>query len=602
MLERKECEQRLPSVVLLQIAETRCRFRWVELQLDVFLNPNFPIRHPKDVQAKLDRLRRHTAHESLNVVYEEMFEVNTQDEPHVKSLVIKALKWVLCTYKPLSIGALVEAVALDSSGQVDSFVTAELLLQACSNFIILTRSGCTRFAHRSVQDFLLNSSVLRDVSCDHSVLAFSTDHVLRTAHTEAAVRCTEFLLSLGKGERGSKLPTSLQQDAKDLTFSAFEMYACFFWLNHCSAALQPPLVRLSISIILESYDEGVVSHEVRTTQHVDSASTSYQKWVSLLWRVFHTKQFPLGPAFQQRLEDAISEPADPMFAICIWGSTAYAKTLLRHNPSIVYRKNIRGKTALLLACEYGHQEIVQILLDSGTPTKDQMSLHHTAWGTPLQAAAWGGHLETFEVVLGQSRDINHIPKFYGRLLDACIYGGNDRITALALREGVEVWLPQLHSQIPAMGARPAIDPFLVKKDSNKSKQANGGLYSSQDVLTLHDLQHQYPHATESLLQRLCQADSRRLQLLDCYRRAQQEPNVWPRGRPMTWYMQSGSCSSLATYLHGNSLLGSLWLIMVNLDLLFPLPLQVADGYQCPCCYRSVPVESIQPDTWRYEIQ
>ena len=82
------------------------RFRWVELQLDVFLNRNNPILHPADVETKLHKLQIQSNHASLTAVYRDLFLLNTQEQPYRRALAIKALQWVFCGFKPLTIEGL----------------------------------------------------------------------------------------------------------------------------------------------------------------------------------------------------------------------------------------------------------------------------------------------------------------------------------------------------------------------------------------------------------------------------------------------------------------------------------------------------------------
>lgn len=89
----------------------------------------------------------------------DLFSANTLDQPHRRGLAIKTLQWVLCAVKPLTIQDLVRAVALQADGTADSVVTESFLAQVCGSFIIVTNSGVVRFAHRSVEEFLINCSL-----------------------------------------------------------------------------------------------------------------------------------------------------------------------------------------------------------------------------------------------------------------------------------------------------------------------------------------------------------------------------------------------------------------------------------------------------------
>ncbi len=67
---------------------------------------------------------------------------------------MKALPWVLCSFKPLTLEALAQAIGLGTHGSVD-FRLTRFVPQIRSDFIVVTNSGRATFAHRSVMEYLI---------------------------------------------------------------------------------------------------------------------------------------------------------------------------------------------------------------------------------------------------------------------------------------------------------------------------------------------------------------------------------------------------------------------------------------------------------------
>lgn len=129
------------------------RFRWVELQLDLFISQERPVKYWKDFDARLRKLEEAQRSgqeiiDRLSTAYDEIFERNTQGI-HSLRIAVKTLQWVLCAFRPLDIGELREAIAVEEQD-----VPSKLLLSLCSNFIHLDAKGYVRLAHVSVKEYL----------------------------------------------------------------------------------------------------------------------------------------------------------------------------------------------------------------------------------------------------------------------------------------------------------------------------------------------------------------------------------------------------------------------------------------------------------------
>ena len=413
-------------------------------------------------------------------MYDDIFALNTQGQDYTRSLVVKALNWVLCSFKPLTLDGFVEAVALDATGARDPIVDQAFLLQICSNLIRVNNAGDIRFAHRSVKEYLARGIALPKLN----------------RHHQAAETCFAFLLSLENESVFASLLSSSQHDSESLHLSDFEMYACLLWASHCekaqtSKALQSLLWKFLI------------------TTAGRKASVSFTKWNNLLWRIYHT-DYTIDSQLRQRLEDAISVPANPLLAACIWGFCDVALRCVSQDPSLIDHANHRGKSPLFLACENGHTDIVNQLVRYKAP----VNAFHPIWGSCLQGAAWAGSLQSFQLLLSRGASINMNGGCYGRVLDAAMTGGNESVVAAALRGGAEVWLAATPRQIPSLGKDwgPLI-PVKKKVLGNRISEFERWVRKSRQPSDVRNLDNTRSEGQLSFINRIYLANARRSQLL-----------------------------------------------------------------------------------------
>ena len=490
--------------------------------------------------------------------------MNTQEQPYRRALAIKALRWVFCAFKPLTIEDLAQAVALDSDGNTDTVVTGSFLLQICGSFIIVTNSGSVRFAHRSVKEYLTHSRLPGFGGLEVSVL---------NAHAQVAQTCLSFLLSLGDASKWSRLPTNIHEEAVGLSLTGFELYACFFWALHCENAVMSwswlrfqHLFDRFVSVRSETVREGKVT----------IASTAFQKWISLLWRVFQTDS-NLGGSMRRRLEDTISDPPTPIFTACIWDFADEALGLMAREGQTVNLRNYKGKSCLYLACENGLGKIVNTLGRSLAI----MDAQHEQWGSELHAAASSGLLTSFVTMLECGAHVNTPTGFYGRTIDAAIRGGNPAIVTHALKAGAEVWLPATAALTRPIKGRSSSVHLTDNSSSEKLSEEDSVLGDSgQDIVTPLGVpglcnKDCTPPEHYDLLERLWKASLRRRELL----------NYWRLANTMT-AVDHRSCDELAIAEEAS---GTLTEMRQESTTLHPLPTkdESASHAQCYYCFQHI---------------
>ena len=345
----------------------------------------------------------------------------------------------------MKIDSLVQAVALNPDGRIDGAVNEKFILRVCSNFVTKTKSDTVRFAHRSVKEYLLHSHdifVKRESQSDNYHESFAENCV----HAQAAETCITFILSLGDPS-WKHVPTDAKSDlSSDVTLSSFEVYSCLLWPAHCEKA--------GNSQKAEQYDAQLTSF---LFNGATTTSNAFRRWVSLLWQYFKSagyKDCVIEGQMRRQLEDAVSQPPNALLVACIFNLHEVAQELLAREPELANSHNKRGKSALYLAAENGHCDIVRLLVESGANVEET----HSSWRSIAHAAAWGGNLDAFCQVAEKVESLDD------DVLDAALSGGNERLVLDALERNLDVRLPSSRRKIGHIGTQPAAYP-TVKKTS-----------------------------------------------------------------------------------------------------------------------------------------
>lgn len=417
------------------------------------LSKRYPIMHPKDVQSKLEGLLKSTGDGQLSRAYSEIYKMNTQDQDYRSNLAIKSLQWVYRSYQNLPLEFLVQAVALDEQGLVDPVIDDKFVLTICSNFVIVTRSGEVRFAHRSVKEFLKSS--MSD--------AFEEDKM----HDAIASSCLTFLLTLSGNPKWSGLPLDNNEEVVDLELTSFETYACLHWPFHFEATQPPSLYSRPGRSSLQ------LSHRFLEPLGNDSGgSMAFHKWLGFLRLYFDGKQL-LDDDKQQRLVDAMSRPANAWFTACIWGLwPLYEEDEEMTIPASITQLNDRGRSPLVLACVNGRKHTVKLILEV------QKMLKADQIGILIQAAARSGDLETLAETLSYRgissyRAINAAPGVYGRSLNAALSSHKgDLSAAILFMNGAEVWLPATSTNPPKDSLKSVTKARIAVNDTNTIAESN----------------------------------------------------------------------------------------------------------------------------------
>ncbi|KAL2817567.1 hypothetical protein BJX63DRAFT_102185 [Aspergillus granulosus] len=469
-------------------------FRWVELQLDVFLNKRRPIRHWKDFDDKLSKLISDPSLPTLTQAYDEIYASNVEPGDSAETYAIKTLQCILGAFQPLTIHQLVEAVAIDTEGRKDPSIDAPYIMDVCNNFIIVDRSNFVSLAHLSVREYLEQKRV-----DDNRPSIFKKVKVNR----QLAECCLATLLHVDLGELGSVSHNN-----------GFLQYAMAFWPLHCECIpnerISEPLSTLMATIMKNRLHDWAVCVSKLPTSileldarlkdvptetpgayvvcawgfseffsvHVQGIkefvrpfgylghlftpldTASFYGHFEVVWAILYTKQADeaartralvnaCGQGFYKVAELLLAAGADPGVALSFpfCGDFDHIVRLLIDHGANVNNCWSPGDapwenaTALKLASQRGHLNIVRALVDAGA------DINLNGWA--LESACVSGHLEVVKFLLDRGADVNVPTDDYGSPLLAAAVNWWPEIIRLLLEQGADpnvishVWISPL---------------------------------------------------------------------------------------------------------------------------------------------------------------
>ena len=261
----------------------------------------------------------------------------------------------------LSVEEFLAAITTNATQDITK-IKKEDLLAICSSFVVLDEEmNVFRFAHLSVMEFLLGLN----------------EYTAVTAHALAAETCL-ITCSNHCGVLGS---------SQELTHP-LQCYAVLFWAYHCQEAgdRRPQnLIQAFLKHVPENSNSPFLIWERDLRAFLRNRGNHY--FSMSLYDVF-------------TLQDMLSHPPDPLFAACTWGFPDVVRDRLKSRDGAKAQKwRWKGKsqsqllekinednlTCFLVACKYGQNNIVQLLLGQGAninqtsrDSRDYTGLHLAA--------------------------------------------------------------------------------------------------------------------------------------------------------------------------------------------------------------------------------
>ncbi|KAK5116811.1 hypothetical protein LTR85_009071 [Meristemomyces frigidus] len=334
-------------------------FRWVVLEIDIFLprsRRQGTRQMKRDIERRLAELEASRAPpvERLMGAYGEVYAmaIGAEDEHSRRYSVQSAIKWVLCSFRPLTVQELLAAAAVQPDGTHDDDISDFVLFEYCSNLLVTAgkgRGSFVRLAHLSVRQFFETRT--------------AQDFRPERQHNQAAMTC--LWIRSKEHDVARKLLRAREnpyegQPAKTVTGSSeleeFVVYCIHHWPLHYRACHKDREL-----------------HDLYATLKVRFIEPMERLFVWVADAVDLGEHDICGDTMLHRVTRA--HLTEELFFLL------YVDAVLTHG-SLVRAVSGNGNTALHLACQLGFSDFVDRLLRA----KAEIGVANNAGLTPLHLA------------------------------------------------------------------------------------------------------------------------------------------------------------------------------------------------------------------------
>ena len=356
---------------------------------------------PADVRDALEELS-----EEIGKIYGKI--IQRIDEQNTKSdaaLALKALSWVVCTHRPLTVPEFRQALAIKptSTGvvaaqQVDLDIlfriTAGLLTTGAST--VEVDSTTVSLAHKTAYEYLREK---QQTLFPPPALTNIADSILTYLNFPA--------LSIPSADTQANADISLR--FHELPFLA---YAAQYWADHALADLDTPKTKAAVFELLENPSK--LASIVQAAWYAGS-----KKKNSVSWDVY--------------------KGVNSLHVCAYYGLDFAIPTLLSKNPTLdVDSRDLTfGQTPLMYACKSGHIKTVSLLLDCGAG----VNIMSYRGSTAILEAVSNDHVPIVDLLTKKSLDVNKAyPSRSGRtaLMVAVLKESEPVVSQLIRQNGIQV--------------------------------------------------------------------------------------------------------------------------------------------------------------------
>ena len=246
-----------------------------------------------------------------------------------------ALRWLVCSQVPLNTETFLTLASLSAHQRPIVSISRDDLLDLCFNFVVHdARLNIFRFSHLSVREYLESTEYYQLESCH----AFAAEYCLRILTSDLHINQTRL-----------KDDEDCVEDSLGVN-SGVDTYVCVYWPHHLKKSR------------VQRHLEPLKTLFCAFTMEQQTTSSHFSWWnerTSLLANDIHESR-------QYSPESLIiSFPSDPLFMACVWGFEELLHWRINTDTRSLDVQNLRGMTALHIACRRGNLEAARSLVEKG---------------------------------------------------------------------------------------------------------------------------------------------------------------------------------------------------------------------------------------------
>jgi len=421
------------------------RFQWAFLQIEQLLS----LLREKEILDRLGKLPK-----DLERAYDEIYKGMSE---HEKQITDRVFRWIMCACKPLTTAELLPAIAQD--GESDTIMPLEdldeeLALEYCHNlFVVDPVREVWVPSHLSVMEYFENACSQSNANCFvASVCLVLLNNAVLYDREKTWIKYSEYKSS---GEDIS--PKRFEDPTQNQGFDHLSRYVRHHWVNHTQRSAGAHNME-RLSILLSQF----------LGQPKDS-SLAYQSWLTMLSEENPRRDTPNTSIFTThfRFRD-LSPKVMSSFAFCAfkleiilpdWDGSDWMKSPVKTDSgynyldlvvisgaSVTCRNLIKAGvevdatsaengSALDVACAWGNEEIVKILVEEGGANVN-MQMEYSLYGSALAAACLNEQIEIVKFLIKEGANVDMQLEYgrYGSVLAAACWVQKIKIVKYLIRE------------------------------------------------------------------------------------------------------------------------------------------------------------------------
>lgn len=452
---------------------------------------------PRAVKRSLESLPKGSA--ALDVAYENVLKRIDQQEPGIRSIAEQCISWLVYSRRQMTWSELQHALAIeigDSELDMDNIPLLEDVAASCAGMISIDpQSNGVRLVHYTAQEYLERTWEVQHPS----------------SRTEVSSKCLSYL-SLSFFESGPCIATTeLQSRLQEFCLLEYTAKYWGYHVHHDAHADMPALIEkfLGNEKLLHSAYQIMQVASFDLGGHANISILCDTDYPTRISAIHMAAYFDLQSVVARLLELGYapdvkdSEGRTPLSWTAELGRTGICERLLQLPQVDPDSIDTWGRSPLHYASKSGHTDIVRALVQTGKVQVNRQSTTSSADDkTALTMAVERGHIEIVRILLstaGSTTMSNHRPDMMA--LSAALSRGDKQMT--------DMLLPQLHVDLDELFFWLHIHSVVSEEDdANKNAQMLTEIMSTEDapidqqhrVLTLA-VQYGQTNVVKSLLAR-----------------------------------------------------------------------------------------------------